>query len=57
MPKKKRNQKLPASAMKLHNSFQLPGTENPLDNNLTSKRIREEIVKQFLEDRDNNAKG
>ena len=60
MPKKKENKynnpgvkKLfQQQNKKLQNSFQTPGTENPLEQDITSKWNREQIVKRFLEERD-----
>lgn len=51
MSKKDKKFKKPLT---LNNSFQQSGTENP-EVDLESKRAREEIVKRFLEERDNNA--
>jgi hypothetical protein len=53
----KRDKRQTPRIIKIHNSFQLPGTELPIDNDLASKWTREEIVRKFLEERDRHAKG
>lgn len=37
----------------LQNSFQKPGVETPVDVDLSLKFIREQIVKKFLEEKEN----
>jgi len=42
--------------IKIQNSFQFPGIESPVDYDLSSKRMREEIVRKFLEEREKREK-
>ncbi len=52
----KKDKKQQPRIIKIHNSFQNPGVEIPIETDLSSKRLREEIVHKFLEEREKNEK-